>query len=627
MLTNGLQILMFTVFSYFVPGLPGALYIGRRTSSPHIVFALSPILSIGANFFLLQILNYTKIRVDLRVIAVVELVLTAILIYRPYHKKTNTNQSVLTYLKALLSVVPAAVIGVLIWKRAYSGFMFLAANHDGFNHNRFIARILYSGSALAKDALIVSPFQRLGVGGGFYPLAWHADVAVWTSISGLKVPVASLASVILIWCVALPFGLRALADIWAPKIHHLGMIAAILSQIYPLVPGVPMTWGSMTSVVGIAFLPASLVAGVLILRDRDKVHVGLCALVLLTLFFIHTPEAMTLLVLMLAVVMTSLNRLNRSMVYALTLALLSFVVPLLYVFRDTIFFNSSSLKTLWGAAHPSWEIAIGSIFSMSINTHVGFSILSLLFVFGLVQSSIDVNERWLTLGILSIIFVYLVSGSATGPLSHLRILTSPWYASYERTAWVLVPFASLLSAYPLAKLLPSNLKARLPIRIFAILAVALLLQQILTEQINPTIEQVRSGPAKSAMIGNGDVQVIQKLRDVLGKDKIALTFEADGSTYAYMYENLRVTSGVNVNKRGVLSDQLSTVYANVGDLCVSKEARNAFDAEQIGAVVFGKRGTWGQALWTEPIVRKLTGLRIVSEGEFLILAVPEFEKC
>ena len=31
------------------------------------------------------------------------------------------------------AVVPATILGIAIWRRAYSGFVFLAANQDAFN--------------------------------------------------------------------------------------------------------------------------------------------------------------------------------------------------------------------------------------------------------------------------------------------------------------------------------------------------------------------------------------------------------------------------------------------------------------------------------------------------------------
>lgn len=147
------------------------------------------------------------------------------------------------------------------------------------------------------------------------------------------------------------------------------------------------------------------------------------------------------------------------------------------------------------------------------------------------------------------------------------------------------------------------------------------------ETIGSTISKIRSGPAVSAFIGHGDLDVIKDLDDVLGREKIAISFEADGSTYGYMYKGLRVTSGSPLNSDGMPSDSLSTIYQNIGDLCSSGISKDAFSLEKVGAVVFAKRGVWGQTIWTDSEIRKLKGLKIISTGEFLVLTVPDFAKC
>lgn len=626
MIVDWLQIFVFCFFGSTVPGSPIALYIFRKSGNFSLSMALMPVFSIGVNFALLQILNYVGLKLDLRLIAGIEIAATvlgiALVLRRTgVHVRVSVPSGLL-----VASVAPAAMLGVYIWRRAFSGFVFLAANHDGFNHNRFIYRILETGSALTKDALIVSPFQDLGIGGGFYPLAWHSWVAVWSSSTGLSVPVSSLISVVFAWTVALPLGLVALAKLWAPKVQFLGVIAAVLSQVYPLVPGVPMTWGSMTSVIGIAFLPTCLASGVCMLRETRRVILCTFALVPITLFFIHTPEAISLLVLLAAVVATERQRLSGQFVRAVVLGLTSFLVPLLYVFREKIF-DSSSLKSLWGAAHPSWEIAIGSFFMMNVNTQAGFTLLSILFVLGLLGSMSAEGEKWLVSGVFLLFLVYLTSGANSGVLSHFRMLTSPWYASYERTLWVVVPFASLVSAYPMARLLPCNLQSKIRLKIVSAATFCIVATLIMNEAVDPTISKIRSGPEVSAFIGEGDFEVIDLLDETLGDEKIAISFEADGSTYGYMYKGLRVTSGSPRNSRGELSDNISAIYQDIGDLCSSKIAPGAFGSENIGAVIFGKRGVWGQTIWTDSELRKLSGLRIVATGEFLTMAIPDFTKC
>jgi hypothetical protein len=264
---------------------------------------------------------------------------------------------------------------------------------------------------------------------------------------------------------------------------------------------------------------------------------------------------------------------------------------------------------------------------VNVNAQAGFTTLSLLFVVGLLVASSFEKEKWMVMGIFFLLLVFLTSGASTGLLSHFRILTSPWFASYERTLWVVVPFAALVSAYPLAKMLPSNLMFGRTTKTVSLIGFCALAIFIMQEAVSPTIAKIRSGPAVSAYIGHGDLGVIEDLDDVLGLEKIAISFEADGSTYGYMYKGLRVTSGSPRNSQGVLSDSLSTIYQNIGDLCSSETTRNAFATEKVGAVMFGKRGVWGQTIWTDSDIGRLPGLKIISTGEFLVLAVPDFINC
>lgn len=627
MLLSGLNVISFCLLGMAVPGAPVALYFYGKSRNLALAIALTPIFSIGINFFFLQILNYAGLKVDLRIIAAIEVIATMLGTFVILKRNKPFTNVLKSGFFAVAVVVPATILGIAIWQRAYSGFVFLAANQDAYNHNRWIYRIASTGSALTQDALITSPFQDLGASGGFYPLAWHSWVAVWSSVTGLTVPVASLVSVILIWTVVLPLGLVALAQLWAPTVRHLGLIAAVLAQVYPLVPGVPMTWGSMTSVVGIAILPASLAAGVCMLRGTQKIMLGILLVVPATLFFIHTPEAVSLLVLLTAVAATELRNFSRVVLRAVLLGLASFLVPILYVFRETIFSNSSSLKTMWGAAHPSWELAFGTFFMVNVNAQAGFTILSLLFVVGLLAASSFEKEKWLVIGVFFLFLVFLTSGASTGLLSHFRVLTSPWYASYERTLWVVVPFAALMSAYPLAKILPSNLLLGRATKTVSLIGFCALTILIVQEAVGPTISKIRNGPAVSAFIGQGDLDVIEDLDGVLGREKIAISFEADGSTYGYMYKGLRVTSGTPMNPEGASSDNLASIYQNIRDLCSSEISKDAISNEKVGAVVFGKRGVWGQTIWTDSEIRRLPGLTTISTGEFLVLTVPDFAKC
>lgn len=624
MLTDIFQVGILALYVTLIPGLPLALHLARKATNWRLVLALAPVISVGANFLLLFALNTVGVRPNLVVFGVLLIVATAALIVRggvPHMDELKIIGRETT------PILPAVLIGAVIWRQAFHGYLLLAPNQDAINHNRWIARIAEIGSTLTTDAMVDSPLQRLGTGSGFYPLAWHADVAIGSQMSALAVPTASLISVVVFWIVVLPAGLSAVAKVWSPSTRHLGAVAAMLVQLYPLVPGVPMSWGSMTSCVGIALLPAGVITSAYMLIESSRVWVIVAVSTAATIFFVHTPEAATLAVLVLVQFLTIGSERLRKNLLRIALGVAVFALPALWIFRGYIFGEGNGLRSLFGAPEPSWERALGIFFAVDVNTTLGFSILAFLFIVGLLTAASDTRDRWVPYGALALGAVYLVSGSGSGFPSSFRILTAPWYASYERTLWVVVPFAALISAYAIARLLPANMGGgALKKAVFGSVA-ATLLFVVAFQQVRPAINQIRSGPARSAMIGAHDLDLMQQARELLQDGEIALSFGADGTIYPYVYEGIQVTGGTSLGHDGSPSAYVATIIANLDNLCSSAPARAAFEQEHVTEVFLAKRGVWGETLWTDADARDLAGLDVVRSGDLLILLVPDFDEC
>lgn len=614
----------FGLFALLVPGLPLAVHLARKASNARLVLALSPMLSIGANFVLLSALNVVGIRPNLTILGVVLVLLSAALIVLVGFPRRSELSALV---RETTPIVPAMIVGTFVWSRAYSGYLFLAPNQDAVNHNRWIARIVDVGSALTQDSKVDSPLQDLGTGSSFYPLAWHTSVAIGSEISALAMPAAALVSVALFWVVVLPAGLSCLAKVWSPQTRHLGALAALLVQMYPLVPGVPLSWGSMTSVVGVAMLPVGVVTSAYMLRESTMLWTIVTMATGLTIFFVYGPEAATLAVFVLVQFLTIGRELLRENLLRISIGVAFSVLPALWIFRDFIFDDSNALSDLFGAPAASWSGAIGSFFAADINTVLGFSILGLLFIVGLVAASYDGRERWIVYGVLALLAVYLVSGSGTGFLSRFRFLTAPWYASYERTLWVVVPFAALLSAYAIARLLPANVQGSVATKVALAALASALLFVVVFQQVGPSVTQMRSGPSRSAMIGPRDLYLMRESKQLVGDGEIAISFGADGTIYPFVYEGIAVTSGAALTADGDASDDVATIMANFEDLCSSTSAISAFQRARVTAVFLAKRGVWGEGLWTDGEARQLDGLDVVASGDFLILLVPNPAEC
>ena len=624
MLTNISQLAILLVYVTFVPGLPLALYLARKASNWRLILAFAPILSIGGNYFFLVALNLVGIRPNLAVYGGTMVVTTVVLLVRNGLPRPDELQLIG---RETLPILPAVAVGAFIWRKAFHGYVFIAANQDAVNHNRWIARIADVSSALTSDSMVDSPLQRLGTGKTFYPLAWHTDVAIGSQLSGLAVPTASMISVALIWIVVLPAGLSALARVWSPHTRHLGATAAVLSQLYPLVPGAPLAWGSMTSCVGIAMLPAGVIAAAYMLRNADRVWSFVAVAIGITAFFIHIQEAATLAVLVLVQFVTIGAPRLRANAIRIAVSFAVFALPALWFFRRFVFRDRAGLRALFGIPQPSWERAMGEFFSLDIDVVLGSSILAIIFFVGLLTAWSDTRDRWMVYSVLSLGAVYLVSGSGSGFLSRLRFFTAPWYASFERTLWVVVPFAALLSAYALVRLLPANVEGGVRKKALLATLAGALLVVVFFQQVGPAVDQIRVGPERSAMIGPNDLDLIREARGLIGADEIAIGFAGDGTVYPYIYEGIRVTGGFPITGDGSTSDEIATIYAKLTDLCSSPPAMNAFKSEHVAAVFLAKRGIQGRPLWNDEAAGQLRGLKVVRSGDLLILLVPDFAEC
>jgi hypothetical protein len=620
-----IQLLFSLSFFLLIPGLPLAVFIGQKLLRPHLSLALAPFLSISSNFVLLYSLNFIGVRPSLTLYALVLGVGSIILLVR-------NGQKVLGALRASLlpiaSVTPSAAICFYLWITSFSEFNFVAPNQDAFNHNFWIARIAQVSSVMATDSFVGSPLQGLGTGSGFYPFSWHSAVAVAHSVGAVPIPVLSLVTTIVLWGVALPLGLTALATEIAPRMKYLGLVAGVLVQLFPLVPGGPMSWGSMTSTIGISFLPIGFLL-VIIAFERRNISTSLLAMfAFVSLIFIHTPAAATFGVLTVSSFPAYWRKFNARLLIKFAMAALISMIPILIVFRSYIFTDREATKMLWGAVFPFWDSAIGAFVTSSVNVPNASVILTLLFISGVGFIAYARVSPALLLGTFGIFVIYLISGAPSGFLNDLRIITTPWYASYERTAWVAVPFIALVAAFPICALFESSTKSGRIQRTLGLSLALVLLIAVFRQQVDATTTQLSKGPLLSEVVGKRDRLLLQRLKTTLTDDEIVYTFANDGSTYAFMYEGILVTAGKTYNRTGQNSVLLEALNSNIRSICASPQAQEAIKSEKIAAFIFGGRLLgWGPPGWQRKEIEALEGLRLVDSAQYLYVAVPDLSNC
>lgn len=618
---------LFISLTYFllIPGLPLTIWLSRHLTRPHVCFALTPFISISVNFFLLYFLNFIGIRPPLVIYALILLTVSIVFLVR-------SKDDILVILRAnalpALSAIPAAALSFYIWATSFAEYNFVAANQDAFNHNFWIARIAQVHSVMAADSFVNSPLQGLGTGSGFYPFSWHSAVAVAHSVGSVPIPILSLATTIVLWGFVLPLGLSALAREFAPHLKTLGLVAGVLVQLFPLVPGVPMSWGSMVSTIGIAFLPIGFLVVIIAFEKRNVISSLFAMFAFISLIFIHTPAAASLGVLAVFSSIAYLRYFKRKVLVKLLLAVAISMAPILILFRSYIFFDTESARLLFGAVYPFWENAIGSFMMMSVNVVHTPVLLTLLLIIGIAYVAYLRLSPALLLGTFGIFMIYLISGAPTGILNDLRIITTPWYASYERTAWVAVPFIALICAIPVCALYESANKMSRAQRTIGLTVAILIIGGVARQQLDATTIQLSNGPRVSEVVGKKDRPMLQRLKSTLNDDEIVYTFANDGSTYAFMYEEILTTSGRTFNRFGEESELIELVNNNIRTICSNPAAQAAITTEKIAAFVFGGRLLgWGPPGWQREDIESLGGLKLVDSGQYLFVAVPDFQNC
>jgi hypothetical protein len=406
------------------------------------------------------------------------------------------------------------------------------------------------------------------------------------------------------------------------------MSAAIISQTIPLMPGVPMTWGAMASVVGIAIIPSILLAVTFLWDDFSYTHLVFSMFLIGGLFFVHPPEAVYLGILLGFITMAQFFLRSESKRKMFALSGIVAVIFALFLFRNQIATQIELLSTLLGGADRSINETLGSILTMSINTSSNQLVLGVLFIWGIYFLKSVSSSKLVGVSLLLAVLIYLVSGSNTWPLEKLRILTLPWYASYERTAWQLVPIVSLIAAIPIAIMVHKVVNTRLSIKNFVIGAFLVLTITIQTiAGIQGQSEMMRKGLQQNQIAGPGSRDLFNKAKSIQDDDSYFLTVSGDGSAYAYMFNNVAVSNGA-YDKNGLTSESLKEVSSSLGRICEIKGIEQLIASNNLSGVIVGsRRYAWETAPYSRNQILSFKGFDTVTTSEDLVLLKFNLDKC
>lgn len=626
-----IQIVLAVLWALLVPGLPIAIWLVRSRGFTDLAFALTPIFSVVCNWAIIFSLNLMGIRPNLGWVAGVLLVgtvATTPLVARGF----ITRRTLIT---AAWKVGIVVVLAGAIWAYAYRGFLFFAPNEDAFWHNLWIRRMSDSGSVLWSDFFTRSPITPISQGvpdlmavlsSAGYPPGWHATMAPAIALTGASVPQATLAVTIAYWCGALAFGMFALARVWAPARRQLGLIAACAAQAMPLVPGVPISWGAMTSVIGIALLPGAIAAALLAARIGDwRLRVATLAAAF-GIALVHTPEAATLLVIGGAcLVVDALQR--RAWIFAVAASVI--VATLYFVWFYGLQVAKPDLYAMLAQQKGRYELrqGIDLFLSLSVQTPQIDPILPVLLIGGAAAAIVMRERLFLPVAVAVAGLIFLASAAPTPFFAQFRELTFPWYASYERTAWVAVPFVAMLAAYPAALALSERKRAAPPWRAVLLVIGVVLTISVVARGVQPTVEFLRMGPELNQTPGPGVQPVFDAARELQDGNAVFLSYPGEGGVYAYAFAGVPVSNGPS-GRSGIAEGQLINLLANPSLLCTDPAVQEAFVRNDIRGLIIGDEATaWGGTIRSANAISAIQGWRVVESGGGLYLLVPDPMRC
>ena len=620
-----LEIALFVILWAFFPGIFLTINLAKRRilEDELDAAAFATIFSITGNYLTIWVLNKLHVFPPLFLIPIA-LSAVGVLI----NVRLNSNSISLKKLfHHLARVSPAALLGGLILIRSHEPSSYVAPNADAFNHNFWIRRISEINSVISSHVKVDSPLAPMAPAGGRYPFGWHSSVAVWEPLTRVSVPNLSLFSMIFAWSLILPLGLLLLSRLWFGESdtswERIGIIAGLIVQLVPLVPGEPLSWGSMTSVIGIALLPAVVTQCIRGVSRRELSQVITALFLIYSLVVIHTPEAASALAVTGAVFMFLLPNLRKAEVAGM-IGFLGTAGVIGYRLYGGFLESASSY---WGAVFPSLNWAVGSLFTLSINTYGdGISFLILL-LFGIPLVSRSSGSKYALATLASLTLIYLISGAFFEPFSRFRIISTPWYGSYERTLWVLVPFACVVMAAPFCFFIErptSNRFAKIS-KVLIVIFSAFVLAQT---QVSLTLQQLSDSPLYHSMVSSGDAEVYEFAHELSEGNKVVLTLGHDSGSYGYMFEGLPVTMGLPINSDGVHDDFLALAHFSIKNLCaVPMESRSEITSRVSGVLLGARVAGWSAVGVSAYEAMNLPGLEVLKVGPNTTYAKINFQSC
>lgn len=134
----------------------------------------------------------------------------------------------------------------------------ISQTFDNIFHLNAVRFILDHGNA---SPLFVGSMTSAGAPAGFYPTGWHAVASLVVSVTGVGIPVASHATMLLFAALVWPTGIVLLARTLGVRSTPGLLAAGIAAASFPAFPLLPVDYGVLFPyMMGVALVPATLAA-------------------------------------------------------------------------------------------------------------------------------------------------------------------------------------------------------------------------------------------------------------------------------------------------------------------------------------------------------------------------------
>jgi Family of unknown function (DUF6541) len=425
-----------------------------------IVVPIAPVMSLGASFSVGMVLDAVGFAVEpLSVLAIVVVIgvigVAARRLRPPSIAKVDRREIV-----DAVALFAIGCVSVYAWVQARGGHQLLP-NYDAINHGLFVRRILEEGTLDPSRIVVRDPFTEL-TASDYYPLALHLVAAQVVRLVSATIPTALFTVMALTASLAWPAGMYAIARRllpwrWAPVIT--AALAATMLQF----PYKPISWGGLTTIVGVSLVPGVVALGLFVLRDSDRRGLPVYAFACGSLFVTHTSQVPAVLLFTLTLGAPELFRratLRLLEVRTIAVSVVAALIPMWGVIGDFLAGSEErpNLPTFFG----SLASFFGPLLTLSMNVPRE-TVLPVLFVLGGIAVSFALRvARRVVVTYIVVAALTLSAGIDEWWTSPFRFLTSAWYAQFERVAYYLVVPVTLLGAMALCGLGELLGRARLP---------------------------------------------------------------------------------------------------------------------------------------------------------------------